>query len=162
MTPIEDAGRVSRSQLAAVLEVQLTTVDAWRRDGVPHWQDGRAVYFKISEVVEWRIRKACERAQAIDDGEVRFDLMQEQARLAAAKADDQEMKNAVRRNELVEAAPLQEAWTGIIMAIRAGVMALGSRLAPEITGLQGERQIKRRIDQETTIILKELSNERPG
>jgi len=85
------------------------------------------------------------------------DLQQEQARLARAKADDQERKNLVAEGELLEAAQVEEAWTGIVMAVRSGVMALGSRLAPELVGLKNERQMKARIDKETHQVLTDLS-----
>jgi phage terminase Nu1 subunit (DNA packaging protein) len=91
----------------------------------------------------------------------RVDLVQEQARLAKAKADDQEMKNAVNEGELVSSAEVELAWSEIVAAIRAGVLAMGSRLAPELTGLKTERQMKARIDKEAHTLLTDLSDESP-
>jgi len=48
---------INRSQLAAVYGVRLSTVDNWRRAGLPSAEDGKSVLFCRTEVNQWLIAR---------------------------------------------------------------------------------------------------------
>lgn len=157
MPDLINPDRCNRTEIARVFGVDVTTVDRWRRDGLPHAVDGRALQFSIFDVHKWLIARHC--ADRQDDNPMPLDPVYEAARLSRARADAQELTNREREGELVEARSVVEGWTQIVMYVRAALINLGSRLAPELVGLSGERQIKRRIDDETHMILSDLSHE---
>lgn len=66
------------------------------------------------------------------------------------------------RVKVLEDPAYEAVWANIVREVRSGVLALGSRLAPEIVGLKTERKIKARIDKEAHILLSDLSNEGKG
>lgn len=137
------------------------TIKRWLSEGCPHTMTGSRYHLNLKEVIRWREAQMKARASTSSDPE-ELDPRHEKARLDKAKADEQEAKNALRDGELMEVAQVEDAWTRVVMAIRSGVMALGSRLAPELVGLDTERQIKARIDQEARVVLSDLSNESPS
>lgn len=59
----------------------------------------------------------------------------ERARLAAAQADAQEMKNRVARRELVPEAEVEGTWTEIVLRTRAAVLATPAQISAELPHL---------------------------
>lgn len=159
MKPIEDPSEVTRSQLAKVLECELTTIDRWRDGGCPHWKKGNNVMFSIAEVVDWRIKRQVHRVMGDDpDKPKSYDLMHEQARLAAAKADDQERKNRLADGEIIGVEQAAELFAPFGREIRQRLMAMGSVVGPKVgRNVQEQRRIKAAIDNETHKALKALN-----
>lgn len=116
------------------------------------------MWFKVPEVWQWKFNEVDELrdspATAGDGTPLNAPL--QQARLNKARADAQEMANAVQRGELVEAADVLDRWVAVGQRVRAGVLSLGTKLAPELIGMHTERQMARRIDDEVKLILEEL------
>ena len=141
------------------------SLKSWFADGCPHSKKGAKYIINLKEVIRWREKDLKAKAKGATGNPTAGEDLNpqfEKARYDKAKADAQEMANALKRGELVEVPVVEESWTNLVLAIRSGVLALGSRLAPEIVGMKTERQIKRRIDKETNDILADLSDERPG
>ena len=63
------------------------------------------------------------------------ELANERARLAREQADQVAMKNRALRGELVEVAEVQRTWTGIARSVRAGVLALPTRVQARLPHL---------------------------
>jgi len=74
-------------------------------------------------------RPASERAPALAEAS------KQRARLAAAQADLNELKAAKLRGELVEAAAVEAEWSAILRTVRAGMLAVPSRVAARLPHL---------------------------
>lgn len=60
---------------------------------------------------------------------------EQRGRLAAAQADLAELKAARLRGELVEAGAVEAEWSGILRTVRAGMLAVPSRVAAQLPHL---------------------------
>lgn len=141
------------------------SLKSWFADGCPHAKKGTKYVINLKEVIRWREKDLKAKAKGATGNPTTGEDLNpqfEKARYDKAKADAQEMANALKRGELIEVSEVEERWTRVVMAIRSGIMALGSRLAPELVGLKTERQMKARIDKEARVVLSDLSNERPS
>ena len=56
-------------------------------------------------------------------------VSRERARLAKAQADAFEIKNARARGSLIESGVVEREWSAILAAVRAGMLAVPSRVA---------------------------------
>jgi phage terminase Nu1 subunit (DNA packaging protein) len=81
----------------------------------------------------------------------------QRARLAAAQADLNELKAAKMRGELVEAVAVEAEWSGILRTVRAGVLAVSSRIAARLPHLT--RTDIAEIDAEVRAALAEVGND---
>ena len=59
----------------------------------------------------------------------------QRGRLAAAQADVAEIKAAKLRGSLVEAAAVEAAWSGVLRTVRAGMLAVPSRVSQRLPHL---------------------------
>lgn len=59
----------------------------------------------------------------------------ERARLAAAQADNVEMKNKVMRRELIPEAEVEATWSEIVVATRNAIMAAPARIQSDLPHL---------------------------
>lgn len=84
-------------------------------------------------------------------------LSAERSRLASAQADHQEMVNQLKRGELLPAAEVRAAGEAMIAASRARLLALPSRVAPEVVGVDGLAQVVGILDDAVREALEELS-----
>ena len=64
------------------------------------------------------------------------------ARKEVALADLRELELQTKRAELVEASAVAEEWRSLLGAVRSGMLAVASRVAPELVTLTDERQIE--------------------
>jgi phage terminase Nu1 subunit (DNA packaging protein) len=80
----------------------------------------------------------------------------QRGRLAAAQADIAEQKAARMRGETVLAAAVEAEWSGILRTVRAGMLAVPSRVAARLPHLT--RADVAEIDQEIRAVLGEIGN----
>jgi phage terminase Nu1 subunit (DNA packaging protein) len=80
----------------------------------------------------------------------------QRGRLAAAQANLAEIKAAKMRGELVEAAAVETEWAGVLRTIRAGLLAVPSRVAARLPHLSKHDVAE--IDQEIRAALGEIGN----
>ena len=64
------------------------------------------------------------------------------ARKETALADLRELELATKRKELVAASEVDAEWRSLLGAVRSGMLAVPSRVAPELVTLTDERQIE--------------------
>ncbi|GMO87156.1 terminase small subunit [Bradyrhizobium ottawaense] len=93
-------------------------------------------------------RPASERAPALAEAS------KQRARLAAAQADLNELKAAKMRGELVEAVAVEAEWSGMLRTVRAGLLAVPSRVAARLPHLS--RSDVAEIDAEIRAVLNQL------
>lgn len=90
------------------------------------------------------------------DGEL--DLVEERARLAKEQADRHEMENAVRRGELLERAHVDAAVIGAFARVRARLLAIPSKLAPQVVQSDEPAEAEQMIRAAVCDALRELSS----
>lgn len=86
-------------------------------------------------------------------------LYQEKVRETKARADKLEIENQVTAGELTLVDQVQKTWSNYIMNSRSRLLAIPSKLALELSGMNDPNQIQDRIEKEVHEALKELSNE---
>ncbi|MGY6662211.1 MAG: hypothetical protein ACXIVO_07800 [Glycocaulis sp.] len=79
------------------------------------------------------LRAKCARGRSKDDPEHKA----ERVRLARAQAEKVELQNAKARSELVSADEVTHAWAAILRDVRAGMLAVPSRIGTRLPALTG-------------------------
>lgn len=98
-------------------------------------------------------------ARATPDGNG-LDLTVERARLASEQADRLAIQNAITRGEIGRLSVWQHELEGVFLAIRAGVLSLPTRLAPQMDCSLNER--KARLETACRDILRAIAEYQPG
>ena len=81
----------------------------------------------------------------------------ERARLAKAQADKVELANALQRGALLDAGAVEAEWSGVLRAVRAGMLAVPSRCAARLPHLMAHDVAE--IDAEVRAALVGIGNE---
>ena len=92
--------------------------------------------------------------------EIALDLDRERARLAKLQADGHELKNAQARDELMPRADVVRGWTDILRKVRAGMLAIPSRVRQQIPTIDAAQAAI--IDREIRDALTALGNNNAG
>ncbi|MEX6507449.1 terminase small subunit [Jiella sp. M17.18] len=111
------------AELAKLLGLSVRRVNQLAKDGIaiktaPGRFDGPK---SIANFIESKTIGDDAKAAALD-------LNAEKARLAKLQADGHEIKNAALRGDLVEAEAVAREWADILRRVRAGIMAVPSRV----------------------------------
>ncbi|AVM76212.1 terminase small subunit, Nu1 [Magnetospirillum gryphiswaldense] len=128
--------------IAKLLDLTERRVQQLGRDGtIPKAERGR---YDLVGAVQGYVRYLRDQASRNQGGPADFGA--ERARLVKAKADLAEMEAAERRDELLPATAVEDAWTEILARLRARLLVLPDRLAPvvfEETTIAGARTLIR-------------------
>lgn len=103
----------------------------------------------------WKLARVIAHLYASVEADIDFDNQRE--RLAAAQAEKVEMENAVRRGTLADVAAVQGVWADHILAARAKLLSLPSKLGPQLTNATDPAAIAGRIRAEIYVALNELA-----
>ncbi len=87
-------------------------------------------------------------------GDAATDAATERGRLARARAEQVETKNAILRRELVPAAEVEAEWSSILRTVRAGLLAVPSRCAARLGHLTAHDVVE--IDAEVRAALTQI------
>lgn len=120
---------VSKRAAAEFFLVSVQALDGWFTAGCPVAQrdpQGRITKVDLAEMARWRIDRA-----AADNGN---ELDRERTRLTKAQADKTELEVAELRAELVRAPLIEQHWQAMVAAMRAKVVAIPSKVAPQVAG----------------------------
>ena len=124
---------VSARDFALVIGVSNVTVAALAKDGVIE-RSQRGKFMKDASVLAY-----CEHLRMVAAGRggqaAIESLSDERARLAKEQADGHALKNAQMRNELVAVADVDMTWGTMVRDLRAGVLAIASRIASRLNHL---------------------------
>jgi phage terminase Nu1 subunit (DNA packaging protein) len=150
----EMTNEVSATELAEWLGLARQTVSGHAADGkVVRLARGK---YLLKESVQTYTKHLREVAAARGGEAQILDLNQERARLAREQADGQELKNRQSRRELVLAADVEREWSDILRGVRAGILAVTSRVRAS-AGLSAEQAID--LDAELRRTLTDLGND---
>ena len=81
-------------------------------------------------------------------------VSKERARLAAAQADLAELKAERERGGILDADAVEREWSGVLRTVRAGMLAVPSRVAQRLPHLSAHDVAE--IDQEVRAVLAEI------
>lgn len=151
-TKVAGTGR-SLADIAQIIGKKTDTLKKWIGQGCPAEKNGREWQIDVEKVFDWRVaheRELCKPAQTEEEGPGMLDLMQEQARLARAKADDQERKNRIADGELVTVEEVGAMYAPFGREVRQRLMSMGSKVGPKVgKTVVEQRRLKAAIDEET-------------
>lgn len=121
--------QVSKKEAAAFFTVSTQALDGWFTSGCPvakRDDTGRIVAVDLQAMAQWRIDRA-----AMSEGN---GLDFERTRLTKAQADKTELEVAELRAELIPATKIETHWQAMIAAMRARLVGLPSKIAPQVAG----------------------------
>jgi phage terminase Nu1 subunit (DNA packaging protein) len=149
---------VSRVELARILGVNESTLFRWAKEGMPGSSSrGRGgSSYAPALVIAW-CRATGKFGSASADGET-LDKDRETALLTREKRIREEMENAVRRGELVEAAEVTRSWTDIVVAVRSRLQGVPTKAARLVVG-KTEREVRATLAHMIDEVLRELGGD---
>ena len=121
--------QVSKKEAAAFFTVSTQALDGWFTSGCPvakRDDTGRIVAVDLQAMAQWRIDRA-----AMSEGN---GLDFERTRLTKAQADKTELEVSELRGELVRAPVIGLHWQAMVAAMRAKLLSLPSKVAPQVAG----------------------------
>lgn len=150
---------ISETELADLLGLTSSRIRTLTRDGVlkrvaPAVYDRREAVRAYSHALREALRK---KGHASKGGDA---LAAEKLRLATAQADKLERANAAARGELVAVSEVAREWAGVLRGVRAGLLALPSRIGSRLGHLTPHDLSE--IDLEIRSTLNDLSEAENG
>ncbi|QQM31977.1 DNA packaging protein [Martelella lutilitoris] len=132
---------LSKSAFAKFVEVSPGRISQMVKQGLPVEADGKIDVARgklwISENINHtRAASHAKGPTLFGEEKQKTSLTAERARLAKEQADAAEIKNAILRKELVHASDVEREWAAVLRKVRAGVLAVPSRvrqLLPHLT-----------------------------
>lgn len=141
------------SGMAALLGIGASQIRTKARDGILI-RSGRGRYDVRASLARYlaQLRDAASRGGRQGQEEANRDLKAESIRVKRAQADAQELKNAASRGELLEATAVERQWASILRDVRAGLLAVPSRVGAKLPHLTAhdlaeiDREIRRSLE----------------
>lgn len=140
--------RVSEADLARLLGVSPRTVRDLPGRGLAVRADGGGYWLQQS------VSRYCQHIRDLAKGQsADGTLAAERLRLTREKADSEALKNAKLRGELVAAVDVEREWADVLRTVRAGMLAVPSRVKAKLPALKVEdlEIVKREIHQALTV-----------
>lgn len=149
---------LNRQQLAGQLNVHMQTIVKWADRGLPIAEPGRrgnAHLYDLAAVQKWRSGRE---EAAKENGN--YDVQRERARKDRAQAILAEQTIAIRAGELLLKSEAEAAWTAVLAAIRARLLAWPTTLADRLyraSAIGGVSALEQKLKDEVYDVLTELS-----
>jgi phage terminase Nu1 subunit (DNA packaging protein) len=139
---------ISVGKAASLFGVSEKTVRSWIQTGLTVLKEGgkgpgRGAIVDLAEIVRWYLSEAS--------------LDVARTRLASAQADRAQMENAARRGELLEVASVESEWSDLVLAFKAKMQTLPTKLGTQLTNVGDANIIATRIRVEVNAALAELA-----
>ncbi len=138
--------------MAMAFGISVQAFDKWNLK--PIARDGREALFYLPEVVAHRLARESKQENQIN-------LQKEVARLNKAKADHEERKVAILDGKLLPADKVEEVWSGMIMACRAKILPIPTKLALQLSMESDPVKVEEALREECDGALEELSEYDP-
>lgn len=154
----QDAGVVTRVQLAQRLGHHPMTITKWERQGMPiaeRGRKGKPSLYREADVRGWlEAREAAAKTSGL------VDVAQERARKERAQAELAEQTYQARARELLPAADVEKAWNAEVQAVRAAILATYTTQADRlhrVAVLDGVAGVEAELKAMAHELLRELS-----
>ena len=149
----------TQKEVAAHLDLSDRQIRELQSTGVIQRPSGRGEYdLDACRVGYIRHLRAVAAGHRSADGEL--DLTAERARLSKEQADAQALKNAEARGELVPASQIESTWVRLFSTARIRLLAVPSKVAPLVVGLEREAEVEAIVREHQTEALQELARAR--
>ena len=113
---------LNQSEIAEAFGVTTRAIQKWHHEGMPlEGMDGKENQYDLTKCVEWYVKKR-----------VGNDLQYEKTRLTKAQANKTELEGKLLERELLRADNVKNVWVSQIIAFRSRVLAMPTKLAPDI------------------------------
>jgi phage terminase Nu1 subunit (DNA packaging protein) len=146
--------RIGGADLCALLDISPAALTDLKKRGIAvHLAHDSYDLWATVQAYVAHLRSVAARWGSEDQAET---LTAARARLAREKADEAARRNAVARGELVQAADVVRGWSDTLRAVRAGLLAVPSRLRASLPHLSGSDVAL--IDREIRTTLEGLAN----
>jgi phage terminase Nu1 subunit (DNA packaging protein) len=140
--------------MAEAFGISVQAFSAWKVEAAR--RHGREVLYFLPDVIRWRLNRDQD-----EDGDDRLNPAQEKARLDKAKADHEELKVDRLRGTLLLADAVEDAWVGMVMAARAKMDAMPSKLAARLAAEKDPMKVEQILREELDIARQELADYDP-
>jgi phage terminase Nu1 subunit (DNA packaging protein) len=160
---IEEPRSLSKSGFAKVIGVSAGRVSQMIAKGLPVEESGQIDVARgrlwVNENVDaGRSAAQGQSAFTFTDEPHRRSLTAEKTRLAKEQADAAELRNKLLRSDLVKAGDVQREWADVLRKVRAGVLAVTSRVRQQLPHLTAHDASV--IDAELRRALEEIAHDR--
>ena len=113
---------LNQSEIAEAFGVTTRAIQKWHSEGMPlEGMEGKENQYDLTKCVEWYVKKR-----------VGNDLQYEKTRLTKAQANKTELEGKLLERELLRADNVKNVWVSQIIAFRSRVLAMPTKLAPDI------------------------------
>ena len=140
VAPTIGVGDLNTTQLAKVWRKTPNTLRAWTKEGMPRAANG---LYNLADCLAWWEARTHEKATAVtppsDEAEAR-------ARKLSAEAELAEYKVAEVRGQMVTTEDAGKEIEGRVGQMRAEIISVPGRWAPEVVGLATAREAQARLD----------------
>ena len=148
---------LSAAEVASYLDVGYRTIENWKAQGKIESKDGK---YGLKSAIAYRIEQLNDELEAIkDDGSLELKkqklIAEVDERKAIAKIKNLEAEK--KEGILVEAEEVLNEWANFIQACKAKLIAVPSKLALELSGIDDPEAIQERLQEEIDTALTELS-----
>ena len=138
---------VSTRELAEVFEVNFSTIANWYKEGMPRegvktGRGGGAIY-STKRCIDWFTLREKKRYSLGDEEGTIYDVNVEKGRLTHHQANKEAMIEAQLRGELIAAGEVEKEWSAAVLAARAKMLSLPSKLAKVAINAESVKEIER-------------------
>lgn len=149
--------KLNKSDMADCLGISRTAFSQWIKKGCPYEQKGSQSgqwVFDTAAVIRWREEQAALNAMG-DTADI--DLDEARRRKTAAEAALVEIEVSKRRGEVIEIEHVAEAVGEDYANVKAKLLALPTKLAPQLIGMENPVEIQAILADMITEALEELT-----
>lgn len=146
---------VSKAELAKILGKDEKTIFRWLKEGMPVEKQGARgtpSKFDTQKVIEWLISRS-NNGKEMDAAKLR--LTEAQARKAELEAD-------VLEGTLIPQEKVKATWTKMIASMRSRILALPSRLAPQLVAQREYKKVEKLLKETIYEALQEIADYDPA
>lgn len=147
---------LKKKDMAESLGISVQAFDKWRVE--PVLRDGRSAYFSARCVLDNRLANEAKKNQPSGED---LDIVQERARLTFHQANIAELEEDLKRGLSILAENAEMVWAGGILAIRAKLLSLPTKMAPRLVSLKTISEIECVLKEGVDEALSELSEYDP-
>lgn len=156
-----DLSRMTINQLSEVTGSSFRTIKKKLAGCEPAKTEGRQVFFETQKA----LRLIYLSNEAKEGNSVELELLDPQlqkARLDKARTEKVELEIEVLKGSLIPADQVEKAWSDLVIAFRAKILSLHSKISPQLAALKTIPEIELKLKTELREALAELSNLDPN
>ena len=136
------------TEIADVFGIGRSTLDGWIRRGCPGEKINNTWVIDSVKVFSW----------VVHDGKEELDLVQEKARESIKRQKKLDLEIEEKEGRLIDREKVKEIWGAHIMAAKAKLLSLPTKMTPELLGQDDLLSIKKIIKKHVYEALNELAD----